>query len=278
MGVEFGTCSEGSASSATGSRKRVWRLLWPSPAQCSSPLAAPARHYGSQLRMPRRTPARAGHQAQVGIQVWEVSRPGAVPPTADFSSQVAVGPPAPEAAASCAFHRRVSRHRIVATATSSLARTPAIAVDRVAARAGAGPARQHRNLALAGLPSNTGAHLCPALRSAVLHRSHALVGLAQASPTASLRRASPIPSAQTERTAAASPGQAWSRQADVRTTSASPTRIVQRGRPASAAARPRTTARMFVTLAAIAPWTRIAARADIALPRWRPATLQIPKP
>ena len=249
MGVEFGTCSEGSASSATDSRKWVWQLLWLSPAQSSPPMAAPARHCTSQLRMPRRgTPARVGLQARVGILAWELSRPGAVPPTAAFFSQaavelqaqeppltvgfsslVAVGPPASEAAAPCAFHHRVP-HRLVATATSLLARTPAIAVDRVAARAGAGPARQHRNLALAesspqaahlaplalvepplmavspvgpaGFPSNTGARLRPAPRSAVPHRSYALVGLAIASPTptrpASLRPAPPIHSAQPE--------------------------------------------------------------------------------
>lgn len=217
MGVEFGTCSEGSASSASDSRKWVWQLLWPSPAQSPPPLAAPARHCTSQLRIARQgTPARVGIRARVGILAWEVSRPGAVPPTVDFfsevavelqaqkppltvgfSSQVAVGPPASEAAAPCAFHHRVP-HRLVATATSLLARTPAIAVDRVAARAGAGPARQHRNLALAesspqaahlaplalvkpppmaaspvgpaGLPSNTGARLRLALRSAVPDR------------------------------------------------------------------------------------------------------------
>jgi hypothetical protein len=61
------------------------------------------------------------------------------------------------------------------------------------------------------------------------------------------------------------------------TTSASPTRIVGRTRPAFAVSRPRTTARMFVTLEAIAPWTPIAARAVIALRRWRAAPLQPPK-
>jgi len=66
---------------------------------------------------------------------------------------------------------------------------------------------------------------------------------------------------------------AWSGRADVRTTSASATRIVERGRHAFAVARPRTTARMFVTLGAIAPWTRIAAQADIAHPRGKLATL-----
>jgi len=66
--------------------------------------------------------------------------------------------------------------------------------------------------------------------------------------------------------------------ADVRTTSVPATRIVERRRPAFAVARPRTTARICVTLEAIAPWTRIAAQVDIALPRWRPATQLIPKP
>lgn len=166
----------------------------------------------------------------------------------------------------------------------------ATAAVRAAARAGVGRAYRNPRMprpaatpplltdlarrAMQRFPSNIGARLCPAPRSAVLDHQGSPTRL----PALVRRRAPPTPSAQPERTAVASPGQAWSQTADVRTTSASPTRLVERGRPAFAVVRPRTTARICVTLVAIVPWTRIAAQADIALPQWRPATQQTTKP
>jgi hypothetical protein len=117
---------------------------------------------------------------------------------------------------------------------------------------------------------------CSVHRSAALHRSTAhRVGLAQASPTrptspACLFHAPPTPSAQPELTAAAFPlslNPSRSRRVDVPTTNAPPTRIAERGHPVSAAARPRSTAPIFVTPEAIAQWTRTAARVAIVLPR-----------
>src|SRR5271155_2838136 len=78
--------------------------------------------------------------------------------------------------------------------------------------------------------------------------------------------------ARAERTGAASRRRAWPATAGVRTTSALPTRLVDRGRLALAVGRPRTTARTLVTLGAIVSWTRTADRAVTARPRRRAAT------
>lgn len=121
---------------------------------------------------------------------------------------------------------------------------------------------------------------CSAHPNAALHLSIARVERAQASPTRHLsgRHAPRIPSAQPGSTVVAFPMTAWLRLAGVRTTSAPATRVVERGRPASAAAHRQTTAPIFALPQATAPWTRIAAHAGIALHRWRLALLQTQKP
>ena len=116
--------------------------------------------------------------------------------------------------------------------------------------------------AMRGVHSTIGRRQCPARRSAVLHR--------QASPTRpeSLHPLPRMPAAacrtcsvRLERTVAAFLLKAWSGTAGVRTTSASPTRIVDRRRPVRAVARPPTTAQTSASEVAIASWTRTAVRA-----------------
>jgi len=178
--------------------------------------------------------------------------------------------------------------RYAPPATSSPPPMIATAAVRAAAHAGASRARQRKlrmprsawtppfptdpaRRAMQRFPFNTGARLRPAPRSAVLHpeANHTRPSLSYARMP-NTRRAPPTPRAPTERTVAAFCLTDRIVE-DARTTSAPAIRVVGPRRPASAAARPQTTARIFVTLEATAPWTRIAARADIALPRWRTA-------
>jgi len=159
-GVESGTCWQGLAPPAADSRGWNRWLPYFSPAWPSLPTAALARHYTSQLKMPRLgIQARVAHQAPVGILAWAVSWLQAAPRMVGSFSRAAVEFSAPEVAALNAFHRRVSTP-LVATATSLPALTPAIVAARVAARAGAGPAYQHRWLVLAE-SSPLAAHLVP---------------------------------------------------------------------------------------------------------------------
>jgi hypothetical protein len=120
-------------------------------------------------------------------------------------------------------------------------------------------------------PFTIGLRLHAAPRSAVLDRPRNRTG-PEWQVRAAARR---TPSAPAELTVVASHLKAWSGPAGVRTTSASPTRIVPRGRRACAAPRLPTTARMFARPEAIASSTRTVVQAVIAPPPW-PATERSP--
>jgi len=126
-------------------------------------------------------------------------------------------------------------------------------------------------------PSTIGLWLRAAQRSAVLDRPTNPTRPESLPPaSAASAPARRTPTATAELTAVAFRLPAKSGSAGVRTTSASLTRIVHRGRRASAVARLRTTPRMSAYREAIAPSTRTVALAVIARPRGRGAKKQAP--